>query len=202
MCSSCASENHVFSKQSDSTFLFCKHFFCIFSIFIVSCSGCLLGMPQAFAGRTVTVTANPLWTDTGIVVNGRTFVIYGASGTWCFGSDLCCDANGRSLPYFSYDQWISGDNHGALIGYVGNGDPNDMPRITPQNDASLFFIGTGTVEICGRTGHLWLGINDSYTDAQLGVADNSGSLTVLIDGNSNFTEMAPVSLLLLDAAPQ
>ncbi|HET6421326.1 MAG TPA: VPLPA-CTERM sorting domain-containing protein [Geobacteraceae bacterium] len=133
---------------------------------------------------TFTVNANPLWTDTGIDLNGKAYKISGALGTWSWEGGVITDANGTtvSVSDTSYlnDEWIRNGQHGQLIGFVGdaNLDPNANPRQISQGDIRLFAIGTGSVTLSGLTGRLWLGMNDDFSSFNTG--DNSGSVTVSV----------------------
>jgi hypothetical protein len=138
------------------------------------CTAMAAGLPPAGAD-TVTVTANPLWTDTGITLmpqDART--IHGASGSWNWGTFYSFGPDGDYQPGFTWDEWITNGQHGQLIGFIGAD-----PYSASQNDSRLFPIGTGTVNLCGLTGHLWLGFNDDFASGA--VDDNSGSVTVQVD---------------------
>ena len=135
----------------------------------------LLSAPQLGAA-VVTVTANPLWTDTGIALGASDVVtISGASGSWSWGGPLH-GPDGDYQPGLAWDEWITNGYHGQLIGCVGLVDPNPDHSLIPQNDPSLFAVGTGAVSLSGVSGKLWLGFNDDY--ASYAVGDNSGSVTV------------------------
>ncbi len=126
----------------------------------------------------VSVSANPLWTNTGLELNGETLTVYGATGRWFWQEET--DADGTSVgSSFLYDEWIQNGRHGQLIGYVGDLDPNSMPRVIAQDTPELFAVGTGSVTKSGLIGHLWLGINDDYSTNNFG--DNTGTITALVD---------------------
>lgn len=138
----------------------------------------------ARASIVVSVTANPLWTNTYIsVVPSDTVNIYGASGSWSWGGWTGPDGDpaGSSLLW---DEWIQNGLHGQLIGFIGPSglDLNAIPRVILQNEARLFPIGTSSVSLTGKEGVLWLGFNDDY--ASLAIGDNSGSVTVNVDGGT------------------
>jgi hypothetical protein len=137
----------------------------------------LLLTPQLPAA-VVTVTSNPLWTDTGVTLVPSDVVdISGASGLWNWGTWPSFGPDGNYNPTFAWDEWITNGYHGQLIGYVGSVvDPNINHSLIPQNDPSLFVIGTGAVSRSGVSGKLWLGFNDDY--ASYAIGDNSGSVTV------------------------
>lgn len=135
-------------------------------------------------GAPVTVTSNPLWTYAGVLTNNVS--ISGAVGTWTWadwsGSWFGPEGDPIDDSYL-YDEWITNNRHGQLIGYVASGDedPNTYPRVVPQDDLRLFEIGTGTVPLTGLGGSkLWLGFNDDWDgDA---VWDNQGSVQVTVEG--------------------
>ncbi len=134
----------------------------------------------------VTVTSDPLWQDSGISLNpGSSVNVYGASGSWTWATTWGIaqfGPDGNYRPDLISDEWIQNGQHGQLIGYIGSLDLNAYPRLIPQNDASLFVIGTGNVFASNNgsvSGNLWLGFNDDYaTDS---VTDNSGEATVHVD---------------------
>jgi len=142
----------------------------------------------AIAGL-VTVSSNPIWTDTGINLTGETTNISYVSGTWTwqvpqgpFGP------TGTFLgPGFEYDEWITNGYHMELIGYVGSANPNTLL----QDDASLFEVGNSVI-VNGLIGKLWLGANDDYATGA--VSDNAGSLVVNVSAVPE-----PATLLLLGA---
>jgi len=145
----------------------------------------LWGILSLNAGASVvTVTSNPLWTDTGISLTpSESVTISGATGSWTwevpngpFGPD------GDNSVSYQYDEWIPDGYHGQLIGYIdatSSLNLNDYPRVFPQDAAGLFQIGTNTVTISGAQGELWLGFNDDFTTND--IEDNSGSVTVNVD---------------------
>ncbi len=121
----------------------------------------------------ITVSSNPLWTDTGIaLLGGEVATISGATGSWTwqlgqgpFGPD------GDYQPGLLYDEWITNGYHGQLIGFIGSD-----PYSAAQNAAGFFAIGTGTVVLSGEIGELWLGFNDDFYSHA--VADNWGTVAV------------------------
>jgi hypothetical protein len=134
-------------------------------------------------GQSVTVTAVPLWTDTGIVLaENDTVTISDASGSWTWGASYF-GPDGDPQPDLIWDEWIRNGLHGQLIGAVlpTDLDPNAVPRVVPQDDPKLFSIGTRTVTRTGTTGRLWLGFNDDYVS--LYTSDNAGFVvaTVKVD---------------------
>jgi len=144
-------------------------------------------VPTSAGAATVTVSSNPLWTDTGITLgSGSRIVIHNAHGAWNWGA---APANfgpgGDYRPDLAYDEWITNGFHGQLIGFVGND-----PYSASQNDPHLFSIGTATVTVSGVSGRLWLGFNDDFeTNA---IDDNTGSVTVDLSQAPNSAHLAIV----------
>jgi len=141
----------------------------------------LWGILSLNAGASVvTVTSNPLWTDTGISLTPSESVTFsGATGSWTWEVPIGPFGPQGDPASNPADQWITAGNHGELIGYV---DPtsslnlNAIPRVIAQDAAGLFQIGANTVTISGMQGELWLGFNDDYSSYAVG--DNAGSVTV------------------------
>ena len=132
-----------------------------------------------------TVPSEPLWTNSGILLNpGDSVSIHGAAGTWTWAawSGLFFGPEGNTQPTLTYDEWITNGQHGQLIGYIGTLDLNTYPRLLSQNNQSLFSIGTGSI-VAGNTGgsagYLWFGFNDDYTTNVTN--DNIGSVNVSVD---------------------
>lgn len=132
----------------------------------------------------ITVTANPLWTDSGLMVtNGQTMMI-SASGTWSWAE--WCDADGKDDG--STDVFLDGANHGSLIAYVGTyppydddtganrwGDDTYFPRSAGNG---YWLVGKNAIITTDRTGELWFLINDDAVSEA--IDDNSGSLDVTV----------------------
>jgi hypothetical protein len=135
------------------------------------------------ADTTVRVTANPLWTDSGIILKvGDTVTVHNATGTWSadiYQSAATTGPDGYLVPCNSYqatqDEWVTDCHHGQLIGFIGAN-----PYSTAQNASNLFAIGTSSVSLTGKSGELWFGFNDDYTSGGAGVADNGGGITVVV----------------------
>jgi hypothetical protein len=142
--------------------------------------GAVLMSSRAPVGAAaLTVTSNPLWTDTGITLAPQDGVgVHGASGSWTWSVDLAAPSgpDGDYQPDFVWDEWIQNAQHGQLIGFLGND-----PYPASQNDPRLFSIGTSVFAACGLSGHLWLGFNDDWTRGPGFVDDNLGSVTVQVD---------------------
>ena len=132
----------------------------------------------------ITVTANPLWTDSGLSVTIGQMLAISAPGTWCWGA--WTDADGTDSG--STDVFLAGANQGSLIAYVGTnlpycdstgadrwGDTNYFPR--PAGNG-YWLAGKKANIITDRTGELWFLINDDAVSKNIG--DNSGSLEVTV----------------------
>ncbi len=142
----------------------------------------------------VTVSADPLWTDTGIILNpGVTYSIHDAAGmvAWGTWSDRYSGPEGDFQSELTFDEWITNGQHGQLIGFVGL-DPYSVG----QNDSTLFAIGTGTVTLTGKSGELWLGFNDDYSHPYEWTIDNYGTMTAHITDPTT-TVPEPSTMLLL-----
>ncbi len=147
----------------------------------------------------VTVTSDPLWQNSGIVLSpGNSVNIYGAGGGWTWATTwgvVPFWPEGNYRPDLISDEWIQNGEHGQLIGYIGSLDLNAFPRLIPQNDPGLFAIGADNIiasNTGNATGNLWFGFNDDYrTDA---VYDNWGEATVHVDAVPE-----PVTILLFGA---
>jgi autotransporter adhesin len=147
-----------------------------FALLAACCAALGTGLSPARAA-SITVSSNPLWTDTGITLTAQSAVtIHGASGSWNFGGAPCGDfgPDGCYVDWLAWDEWIINGYHGQLIGFVG-----DNPYSASQNDSRLFTIGTTTVTVSGVGGKLWLGFNDAYVSGIF--YDNTGSVTVQVD---------------------
>ena len=68
---------------------------------------------------SVSVSANPLWTDTGITLNTGSQVSITASGSWYFGDGQTVGPEGASFDSAPFDRFTSATVHGKLIGYIG-----------------------------------------------------------------------------------
>jgi len=142
------------------------------------------GIAIAIASYQVAVTANPLWTDSGIVVSNGQILAISASGTWNWSS--LCDADGVNDGVT--DLFLAGANHGSLIAYVGTHPPNEDSTGTDRWGDSTYFprpagngywlVGKKATITTDRTGELWFLINDdALTKA---IDDNSGELNVTL----------------------
>lgn len=134
----------------------------------------------------VTVTSNPLWTDTGVSLTASdTVTIHDASGSWTVHNGVwaATGPEGACVPGYEYDEWITNSCHGQLIGLVAPPglDPNTFPRLIPQGDPRLFSISTNSITVTESPGRLWLGFNDDWSSGVAGVAGNSGSVVVQVN---------------------
>lgn len=133
----------------------------------------------SLSAQTITVSASPLWTDTGISVGAGQVVKITASGSWAVGPEYGIPYTGpEGLTLAGWtDGFLAGANCGALLAYVGS-DPFQgqwgSTSFFPQS--SGYLVVGSTVEFTVPTsGELWLGMND---DAQTKLTfDNYGSMT-------------------------
>ena len=79
---------------------------------------CLLACASVSASSVVTVTSNPLWTDTGITLAGQNVDIT-ASGSWTWGASYFFGPDGDYQPGDAWDEWFQNGYHGQLIAFVG-----------------------------------------------------------------------------------
>ena len=137
------------------------------------------------AAYEFTVTANPLWTNTHILLSPSDVVtIHDAIGSWSWAGFNSLGPEGGFIgDLYPYDEWIVNGFHGQLIGFIGPSslDLNAVPRVILQDDSRLFEIGAGSVTLSGLDGTLWLGFNDGYSAAPGCVEDNAGSIVVQVD---------------------
>jgi len=135
---------------------------------------------QAKASPTVvTVTANPLWTNTAIYVNMGNIVTITAWDTWSPSNNLWYESDGTNVKGQYYtDEFINPANWAELIAFVGP-DPyqgiNFGTSFFPQPlGQGYWVIGKNQQFTSNIGGWLWLGIND---DAQTkATGDNFGNI--------------------------
>lgn len=136
--------------------------------------------PKTFAFN-IYVTANPLWSDAGVVVSAGQQVNVTATGTWS-GSDSLGLTWGPSgyPPQPNSDNFLLSATYGSLIAYVGTdpyqghwGDGTFFPQST-----GYWAIGDGAQFTPPTTGELWLGINDDAISES--ISDNEGQITASI----------------------
>lgn len=149
-------------------------------VFTVVCVAMALWLRLAQAGNNITVTvpANPLWTDTGVTLASNDIaIVHDAAGIWMWDwSSWSGGPDGQPNTIGTSDNWITTEQKAMLIGFVGV-DPN----VIGQNDPRLFPVGTATVRVSGVAGKLWLGFNDDCISHYVG--DNSGSVTAIVSVN-------------------
>jgi PKD repeat protein len=133
----------------------------------------------------INVSANPLWTDTGVKVVKGQVVSIKASGTWNTGNGKC-DPDGEDTTHS--DLFITSDapsKHGELIAFIGSQSTDPYQGHWGNNSffpqpagAGYWAIGSNATFTVDRDGELWLGINDDAITKNIG--DNTGSLAALI----------------------
>ena len=138
----------------------------------------------------ITVTANPLWTDSGLTVSAGQTLTISASGTWSWASGEWTDADGTIIS--NPDVFLSGANQGSLTAYVGTHPPyEDDTGANRWGDASYFPRPTGNgywlagkraTITTDRTGELWFLFNDDATGQY--IDDNAGTLEVRVTINN------------------
>jgi hypothetical protein len=156
----------------------------------------LVPFSQASA-MPINVNASPLWTDTGISLLATQTVSFTAfapiGGGWTYQPLPLFGPEGVSVPCcaFDFDEWITNQQHGQLIGFIGNVALDSIL----QNDSRLFAIGAGPQSRSGTAGKLWLGINDGYVT---GTNDNGGFVTVNVNvASPDLTPVPEPATLLL-----
>ena len=133
----------------------------------------------------VTVTANPLWTQTPITVQAGDVITGSATGQWCVGVSLCSGPDGLSTVLGS-DLWVSNSGQGSLIAYSGNSPYTDTVG------ANYVGLGSTFTVVAQNTGVLYLGFNDDKISG--GISDNSGR--VFVDLLINGVPLQSASMLL------
>jgi hypothetical protein len=118
---------------------------------------------------TITVSSNPLWTDTGISLSGGSTAIT-ATGSWSTGLGFT-GPDGLYVPEYAYDEWLQNGWHGQLLAYVGANPYSGTVNV------DYFAIGSSGV-LNGLSGELWLGFNDDMVSG--GVGDNEGSVIATV----------------------
>ena len=133
--------------------------------------------PPKIEQKVVRIPGNQAWTDTGLILKPQDKVTVTASGRVCFAGDLsggCCGPNGWEGNYqadwpgdysYCFDP-LQNVNHAALIGGIGD---------------YKFFIGQN-LTFRGRSGRLYLGINDCSFD---GAYYNSGEYPAVVKVEHN-----------------
>jgi hypothetical protein len=129
-------------------------------------------------GVSVLLTANPLWTDSGLTVSNGDHVIFPAAGHWDPGNGVSYGPEGSASLY---GDWLQNTPWAGLLGFVGPnphcddrgtnrwGDPTYFPRPPGTN---YWYVGTNVQFTATRAGELWFGFNDDAIG--MAVWDNSG----------------------------
>src|SRR3954452_25102436 len=82
----------------------------------------------------VTVTSNPLWTNTGVVLTpGDIVTVSDAGGSWNTSLGFS-GPEGIATTQYLYDEWVKDGHHGELIGYV-----SDLAQSPYDPNATGFF---------------------------------------------------------------
>ena len=120
------------------------------------------GSGSGMRERTVNVSANEEWTDTGIELRRGQEMRFRASGKVRWGPNRNDGPSGEGGNHYNANRPLPDRPAASLIGRLGG--PND-----------IFFIGGDDGPIRVRdSGRLYLGINDDY------LLDNSGTFRVTI----------------------
>jgi hypothetical protein len=132
---------------------------------------------QAGTNITVTVPANPLWTDTGVTLATTDLaVIHDAEGAWRWDWSSWWGGPEGDANAGKGDNFLTSVPKASLIGFVGA-----SPSGAGQDDPSFFAVGRASVSVSGRAGKLWLGFNDDAISGNTG--DNLGSVTAIVSVN-------------------
>jgi hypothetical protein len=159
----------------------------------------LLNLAIAAVSQTtqVTVTANPLWTDTGITLTRGEAVSISATGSWNYSTgNIGPDGDPNYFGgYWDEFGFFDTADHGRLLGFIGT-DPFQGQwgnrSFFPQTSRYIS-IGSGRTFAAATAGRLWLGINDDAITKQ--VADNSGQLVATITLGSSDTTAPKINLI-------
>jgi hypothetical protein len=152
---------------------------------------------QAQNTLSLTVTSNPLWTDTGITVAADETVNITATGLWIWGGGIpFTDAGGQDLvgtqwSGFVTDEFVQNGYQGMLIGFMGT-SPGSFGNYA---SGPFFAIGDASTFTTPASGDLWLGFNDDeYSNA---VDDNVGTQLVTLTGDFTTSEVPEPSIAML-----
>ncbi len=155
-------------------------------VFIFAIALILAAPIHAQQVQSVVVTANPLWTDTGIGLTNEEIVGITAAGSWNVAypeGTSFCGPDGYTSDDSTADNFYLYAPHGALIAYVGSnpyqghwGDGTFFPQTSGYWD-----IGSSNQFVNPQAGELWLGFNDDAVSEW--VYDNAGSVTAQITIN-------------------
>jgi hypothetical protein len=148
----------------------------------------VIGVVQAYGGTILAVPADPLWTDTGIVLVTGSTVTITASGTWWISYETSTGPDGVAWSTH-FDEWEHFDatDRGRLVGYIGAdpyqghwGDGTFFPQ-----PSGYISVGSSVVFTAAATGKFWLGINDDAVSKAN--YDNSGALVAEITVSTTAT---------------
>ena len=149
---------------------------------VVVCLALACGTANASALGVATVTAVPLWTDTGLTVSGYSISI-SAAGVWDWGGGPTGPDGDFFYGCSGYDEFEQNCHHGQLIAFVGAN-----PYAGTVN-VDYYGIGSSGSIPNGLSGELWLGFND---DRESGATeDNSGSVEAVMT-----PELSSIGLLV------
>jgi len=156
---------------------------------------CGIASAQPVTGN---VTANPLWTDTGIAVTNGEWINVNASGFWYWPAYNDPDGYLDHEPpvYEGGDLWVADNLQGQLVAYVGINPYIGTPFTNGVYTTNEYWaVGTAGQFMSTTNGELWLGINDDAYSMNIG--DNSGSIvaTVATNFDTNFISN-PVTLTI------
>jgi hypothetical protein len=125
------------------------------------------------------VTANPLWTDTGLHVNSNDTVIFtNVTGTWTGDGETWWGPGGNGTN--STDCFVTGPQF-SLFAFVGpqpllDGTTNEWGTTffpQPSGTNGYWFVGTNVQFTSTRAGELWFGFNDDARTEK--ISDNFDS---------------------------
>lgn len=151
----------------------------------------------ADASTSVTVTANPLWTDTGLAITNGQMVSITATGSWTTGIGGSVGPDGDGSPCCNWDLFLMNPPaaHGELIAFVGpdpyQGHWGDGSFFPQPIGAGYWAIGSSASFTSDRNGELWLGINDDAVSKATG--DNGGMQATIITSR-NIPEFPTVAV--------
>lgn len=140
------------------------------------------GLAQAAVVTTLEVTANPLWTNTGIDVSINDFLSINPNQNDIWrGGGIDVGPSGTAIN--TWDLFTSVSLHSSMIAYVGEdpyqgrwGDSTFFPQ-----ESGYIGVNNGVSFVSTESGRLWLGINDDAVSR--GYSDNWGSITTSISVN-------------------
>ena len=130
------------------------------------------------------VTANPLWTDTGIHVNSNDMVSFAATGSWTGDGSTWVGPGGLTLPETAGDLFLTNTlaKQFSLIAFVGpnpyySGNTNEWGNGSyfPRRAGEGYWeLGATSQFTTDRGGELWFGFNDDAVDGP--ISDNYGTV--------------------------